>query len=158
MPSDDDETVALDGSPSATSPAHQDRQYENSLHPCGTGAASGAPAQPAYTVRAPEDAASPSVQGSGSGAPSLASGSVGASAHASLSASLHASPALRPSSPREGRDVKGSNEARADERVPAHERAGAHERTRQNREASHAEGFFAFRMATQDVRSAAAHG
>jgi hypothetical protein len=152
MPSDDDETVALDGSPSATSPAHQDRQYENSLHPCGTGAASGAPAQPAYTVRAPEDAASPSVQGSGSGAPSLASGSVGASAHASLSASLHASPALRPSSPREGRDVKGSNEARADERVPASER------TRQNREASHAEGFFAFRMATQDVRSAAAHG
>jgi hypothetical protein len=54
--------------------------------------------------------------------------------------------------------VKGSNEARADERMPAHERAGAHERTRQNREASHAEGFFAFRMATQDVRSAAAHG
>ena len=149
MPSDDDETVALDGSPSATSPAHQDRQYENSLHPCGAGA-SGAPAQPAYTVRAPEDAASPSVQGSG--APSLASGSVGGSAHASLSASLHASPALRPSSPREGRHVNGSNEARADERVPANER------TRQNREVSHAEGFFAFRMASQDVRSAAAHG
>ena len=148
MPSDDDETVALDGSPSATSPAHQDRQYENSLHPCGAGAS----AQPAYMVRAPEDAASPSVQGSG--APSLASGSLEASAHASL----HASPALRPSSPQEGRDEEGANEARADERGPAQERAGAYERTRQNREVSHAEGFFAFRMATQDGRSAAAHG
>ena len=146
MPSDDDETVALEVSPSATSPAHQYRQFDNSR------GASGAPAQPAYMVRAPEDAASPSVQGSG--APSLASGSLEASAHASL----HASPALRPSSPQEGRDEEGANEARADERGQAQERAGAYERTRQNREASHTEGFFAFRMATQDGRSAAAHG